>query len=288
VELVLKNEEKRNWAGRTIFIICIAIIFLLGVYPQESKARNPVAVKIGRGEAKVTALEGTAQYASEGGRWHSVKIGSILKGGDRVATGSKSRLEIVLSDGSLLRFADNTSFRIVQIDVNGNAGTRNAKVNVALGKTWANVSKTFGVKPNFEVSCENAVAGVRGTIYRMNVNDDQSALVRVYEGEVAVSGGGKTMGQSSATGGPPEKISGPVSIPGPRKVTMEEWVEIVRAMQQITISTAGLPGKPQPFTDAEDQEDWVDWNKQRDANATNANETSQGETGNGSFIEWFK
>ena len=110
----------------------------------------------------------------------------MLKAGDQVSTGPDSKMELALPDGSLLRFAENTKFKVVGIDMDMSAGRRIAQVNVALGKTWAKVNKGLGVKPNIEVSCENAVAGVRGTVYRMNVEQDKSVLLRVYEGEVSV------------------------------------------------------------------------------------------------------
>jgi ferric-dicitrate binding protein FerR (iron transport regulator) len=290
MELVLRKGTMGSRAGRIAVILFVLIICLLWFPPEGAAARRPMTVKIGQGEARVTALEGTAQVASERGRWRSLKTGGILKGGDQVQTGSRSRLEITLPDSSFLRFADHTNFKILQIDMSESAGTRNARVNMALGKTWANVSKTFGVKPNIEVACENAVTGVRGTVYRMNVNEDKSALVRVYEGEVRVWGGMKPMEQS-AVSGPPTSVSGPVSIPGPRSVSMEEWVEIIRAMQQITISASGVPGKPRGFTEAEDRDDWVDWNKARDE-SSGIPEASREEApeakGGGGFFNWFR
>jgi hypothetical protein len=290
MELVLKCGVTGSRAAKTAVMLFVLMACLLWFSQEGEAARRPMAVKIGPGEARVTALEGKAQVASEGGRWRALKKGNILKGGDQVQTGSQSRLEITLPDSSFLRFADNTNFKIVQIDMSEGANTRNARVNVALGKTWANVSKSFKVKPNIEVACENAVTGVRGTVYRMNVNEDKSALVRVYDGEVRVWGGGKPMDQS-AVSGPPTSVSGPVSIPGPRSVSMEEWVEIVRAMQQISISAAGIPGKARAFTDAEDRDDWVDWNKARDEN-TGTSEAAGEETpeaaGGGGFFNWFR
>jgi len=288
MELVLKSAVR--CAGKGAVMIFVLTACLLCFSQEGTAARKPMAVKIGPGEARVTALEGKVQAAPEGGKWRPLKKGSILKGGDQVQTGSQSRLEITLPDSSYLRFAANTNFKIVQIDMNEGTNTRNARVNVALGKTWANVSKSFRVKPNIEVACENAVTGVRGTVYRMNVNDDKAALVRVYDGEVRVWGGMKPL-ESSAVSGPPTSVSGPVSVPGPRSVSMEEWVEIVRAMQQISISAAGVPGKPRAFTEAEDRDDWVDWNKARDEQAgtsgTNREETPEA-AGGGGFFNWFR
>ncbi len=286
MEVVLKRKFE---LVRILRSFCLLFFLLLSLFlcPDAESARKPVAVKMGRGEAVVTALQGTAKLASADGGWRLLKTGNTLRGGDQVVTEANSRLEITLPDRSCLRFAENTSFKVVQIDVNEEANRRTVRVNVALGKTWTNVSKTFRVKPSIEVSCENAVAGVRGTIYRMNVNDDRSVLVRVYEGEVAVWGGGKATEQPTTKPGPPESVSGPISVPGPRKVTMEEWVKIVGAMQQIAISPTGVPGEPRSFTEEEDREDWVDWNKQRDAEAFGSDETSPPET-ESSFFNWFK
>ena len=94
-------------------------------------------------------------------------------------------MELLLPDNSVVRFAENTSFKIMQVS-DAQAGKRDVKIFMTIGKIWSNVRKAFG-KSGFEVSCENAVAGVRGTIYRMNVEDDKSALVKVYDGEVSVA-----------------------------------------------------------------------------------------------------
>ncbi len=286
MELVLKRKFELLRPPFSFFLLSLFLASLF-LCPDAESARKPVVVKMGGGEAVVTALQGTAKLALPDGGWRLLKTGNTMKGGDQVVTGADSRLEITLPDRSCLRFAENTSFKVVQIDVNEEANRRTVRVNVALGKTWANVSKTFRVKPKVEVSCENAVAGVRGTIYRMNVNEDRSVLIRVYEGEVAVWGGGKATERPTTKAGPPEGVSGPVSVPGPQKVTMEEWVELVKAMQQITVSPTGVAGKPCSFTEEEDREDWVDWNRRRDAEAFGSGETSTAET-ESSFFDWFK
>jgi hypothetical protein len=123
----------------------------------------------------------------------------------------------------------------------------------------------LGIKRKFEVSSDNAVAGVRGTVYRMNVQEDKSALVRVYDGEVAVSGGSKPPDAGEQTlGKKPTRIAGPKPIAGPQKITMEEWTVLLRSMQQISIRSDGVADKPREFTEQEDRDEWVDWNKQRD------------------------
>ncbi len=184
-------------------------------------------------------------------------------GGYEVQTGSKTRLELLMPDYSVIRFANNSHFKILQIETGDENKPRNVKVHMAIGRSWANLSRAVGKKGQFDLSCENAVAGVRGTIYRMNVWEDKSALVRVYDGEVSISGGGKEEERKPVMG-PPQKISGPKAIPGPKKVSMEEWTVIIQAMQQIQIGADGTAYEPREFTDQEDSNEWVKWNKSQD------------------------
>lgn len=245
-------------------VIFSAFAFLF-LFCGIAEAKRVVSVSMGRGEGKVTALKGTARWQTAGGGWGTLKPGQSLKGGEQVETGAGARLELTLPDASILRFAENTRFRIISIDMDESAGTRNAKINIALGKTWANVNKGLKVNPNIDVTSSNAVAGVRGTIYRMNVDEDQAVLVRVYDGQVSVEGGkGRKQEPKAPVLGQPSKISGPASVPGPHKVTMEQWVYIIKSMQQIRVSSTGIPSQPESFTLAEDRDEWVDWNRRRD------------------------
>ncbi|MDD5167545.1 MAG: FecR family protein [Syntrophales bacterium] len=244
-----------------VWMLMISLCFMLPSVAMAQK--KPMTVKIGAGQAVVGYLEGTAQALRKGtSDWRSLKLNSALSGGDEVSVGKKARLELTLPDRSTLRFADGTRFKIVQAFDK----TSDVKVHVTVGRAWANVSKAIGIKRKFEVSCDNAVAGVRGTIYRMNVNDDKSALVRVYDGEVAVAGATKPMDVGEQVfGKKPTKISGPTPIAGPTKIKMEEWVVLLRSMMQVSIGSNGKADKPREFTEGEDRDEWVDWNKKRDA-----------------------
>jgi hypothetical protein len=240
--------------------IQIALIsFILCMFSAYAYAKPLVTVKMLKGEAKVTALEGTAQTFCPGQKnARYLKIEDVLKSGCEVSTGEKSRLELALPDNSIIRFAENTRFKLQQADV-GDTGGRDVKISVTLGKVWSNVRKALGGKGEFQVSCENAVTGVRGTIYRMDVDEDKSAVVKVYDGEVSVTGVKKPTQQLSPT------VSGaPKAVAGPKPVSMEEWVYIVKSMQQIRIKSDGKAEEPKDFTEDEDRDAWVDWNKARD------------------------
>jgi hypothetical protein len=243
-------------------IFLLLTLALICISPGDVQAKKALKVNIDKGEARIGYLDGNIRVLPKGAQAsRALSMRDTLKGGDEVTIGSKSRLEIILPDQSRLRFADDTRFMILQA---GEASAPDVKVHLAVGRTWANVSKSLGIKRKFEISSDNAVAGVRGTVYRMNVDKDASALVRVYDGEIAVSGATKVPEAPKAIG-PPTKIAGPKKIAGPTKVTMEEWTVIIRSMQQITIGPDGTASKPREFTEQEDRDEWVDWNKTRDA-----------------------
>jgi hypothetical protein len=247
---------------KTIIFLFLFSLMFAGF--DQADAKRLMELKIGQGEARVNRLDGSAQVLRSGKTtWRSLKARDTLRGGDEVRTGSRTRLELIMPDYSAVRFADNSHFKILQLQAGDETTPRNVKVHVAVGRSWANLSRAVGKKGQFNLSCDNAVAGVRGTIYRMNVEQDKSALVRVYDGQVAVSGGG-TDEEKKPVFGPPQKVSGPKPIPGPRKVSMEEWVFIIKSMQQIRIGSDGKADKPRDFTEQEDQDDWVDWNKSQD------------------------
>ena len=140
------------------------------------------------------------------------------------------------------------------------------KVNLSVGKLWAKVKKLTTPDSSVVVETSNAVAGVRGTVYRVNVEEDTSALVKVYDGSVYVASPPK-----DTSGQPPVQVSKPTEVPGPsevpppyHQVTMEEWTYIVKAMQQISITSQGIASQPQDFDPQADADDWVKWNQERD------------------------
>jgi hypothetical protein len=250
----------------TAAVFASILCFMLTGVDAAVAARKAPVLKIAKGGAKVSALDGSAEILPEGQKkWRSLKMQDVLQGGDEVLTGSQSRIELTLPDHSNVRFADNTRFKILELSAGDDSKQKSARMQVALGRSWANLSKVAGgQKGGFELACENAVAGVRGTVYRMNVNEDKSALVRVYQGEVYVKGGGEKIPEAPKPIGAPEKVAGPKKIEGPRKVSMEEWTFIIKSMQQIVIRGDGTAETPRDFTEAEDRDPWVDWNKERD------------------------
>jgi hypothetical protein len=233
-------------------------------------AQEPEVVEIEGQEAEVTLIEGSADLSRrEPPLKRPLSQGDLLVDGDHVATGEQARLELGLPDGSFLRFAQKTTFELMSVNYDEQTKQRDIEVHAALGKTWAKVSDLVGGGGRFQVTTQNAVAGIRGTIYRMNVNSDTSVVVKVYKGAVEVSSPPKTAEKPGVVSTPstvegPQPVSGPHPVAGPRPVTMQEWTYIIRAMEQIVVYPDGTVSKPFRFDPELDMDDWVRWNQSRD------------------------
>jgi hypothetical protein len=237
-------------------VIMVALIVAVSVIAQA----------VDDSAAVVTRLDGNASVFAKG-----AKSGTPLKKNDRimkgqeVKVGDKSRIELKYPDGTVMRFAERSVIKMDDISYDGKTQNKNVKVNLGSGKVWANVKKLITADSRVEVKTVNAVAGVRGTVYRVNVEEDNSALVKVYDGAVNVSGVPKETAKSSNQFTAPVPVDGPREVPPPfHEVSMEEWTVIVKAMQQVSISPQGVASQPQDFTQQQDMDDWVKWNLERD------------------------
>ncbi|MFC1856929.1 FecR domain-containing protein [Thermodesulfobacteriota bacterium] len=243
----------------------VAILFLiLGAYPLLAQ-KDTVKIKMTGGKAVVSLLEGSASLLKKGmTKPQALSKGDFLTQGDRITIDVKSRLEVEMPDGSFVRFDEKTTFLLESIAYDKKTAKKDINVNMLLGKTWAHVPKFSGSKGRFAITTKTSVAGVRGTDFRMNVNQDYSAVLKVYEGEVAVSQRKDIdMAKAPVKLEEPTRVAGPQPVAGPHPVSMEKWTYIVRSLQQINIRPDGTAAKPFRFDIEKDLNDWVRWNQAR-------------------------
>jgi hypothetical protein len=242
------------------------LVLLLSPEGWGQPAKSPANVN----QAEVTYVVGRAEVLAKGETaWKPLRVGSLLSMEDEGRTAEQSRVEIRLPDRSILRFDQKSTFKMKSLFFDAQDGSRDLKVELPAGKTWANVRKAFGPKKTFEVASANAVAGVRDTVWRMSVDSDQSTMIRVYEGTVEVySPFVKPDYKPEETGfKAPREVRGPQEVAKPyQEVTKEQWEQIVLTqMMQVVVPAVGRPEAPTSFQTEDDQrEEWVRWNQQRD------------------------
>ncbi len=253
-------------AGKRSFLLTLAVVFALAAQSGAS-SDSGIVVELGGGSAAVSFLEGSAWLKKDGrDPEQPLKSGSRVFAGDVVRTGVGSRLELALPEGSFLRFDENTSFTMMASVYQEAEESRSIRIRMILGKAWARVSRLFKGRGGFAIETPTAVAGVRGTTYRLNLEKDHSAMVKVYDGEVEVR---RRRIEAPSTPGTaplktPHPVPGPKPVAGPQAVAMEDWVYIVGALQQIDIRADGTATEPFRFDIQADLDDWVRWNRTLD------------------------
>lgn len=220
----------------------------------------------GGSQATVSMIIGTAKIYETGVKTgRTLKKGDVLRARHEVRVAEKSRVELRLADGSVMRLAENTSLKMSRLMYNKKTDSKNVKVDLGIGKLWAKVKTLTTADSAVEVKTSNAVAGVRGTVYRVSVAEDKSATVKVYDGSVYVANPPRDPSTPAGAAAKPHEVPGPHEVAPPyHEVSMQEWSAIVQAMQQITISPQGVPSKPENFDPKADADDWVKWNQERD------------------------
>jgi len=229
---------------------------LLGAAAVHAAAPAPATAA-----GTVTFLAGEASRV-HGEQREALALGGAVYQGDVIETARRTRLELKLSDASVLRLGPVSRVELDAAAFGKGADDRKVSARLRVGNVWANVTKALGGEARFEVKTENAVAGVRGTTFRVDASKDKSVVVRVYSGTVAVAAGAipRPAHAGGAAGGKPERQQ----VAGPQEVTREQWERIVTNMMQVKVAADGTPSEPEKFALAKADE-WETWNRDRDA-----------------------
>lgn len=194
---------------------------------------------------KIAALEGEATRAPKaGGAAEALKVGSAVELGDTLTVKS-GNLKLELTDGSVIMLAPASVLEITEAEFEGQE-RKGFSGFLKGGSLWTKVKKALG-GGRFEVSTERAVAGVRGTIFRIDADalvkaakgrtqGRRASIVRVIEGSVAVKPSAEIARsiKKAAT----QKKGPRVEVAGPQEVTADEWEKIfvtLAANQQLVV-----------------------------------------------------
>lgn len=238
--------------------ILITVAAILTCYMPSFAADSPA------GTGTVTYVKGTAQKkGAKGEEWERAKENTQLISGDKVKTLEKTRAEIKLEAGKVIRLDENTTVDLVKL-VEESQNKVETDIKLEQGNLWAKVGK---LGENAELKVESPIAGasIRGTTFRVGVAIDGTTQLNVYEGAVEVYNP-----MQKATGPitrieAPREVAKPGYIEGPKEVSLDEWTYIVKEMQKFTISPSGAK-QVVKFSkkDSDEQSDWVKWNQEMD------------------------
>lgn len=135
---------------------------------------------------RVVMIEGAATVRPKStDAWAPIEKGVTLNTGDTVKTGSDARLRILMANRSVVDLGANSEMRFKFIS--GPPARRRVGLRAILGRLWARVARGAG-EDRFEIETDNAVAGVRGTSFFVEVGAQGDTTVTVSAGSVEMAG----------------------------------------------------------------------------------------------------
>ncbi len=134
--------------------------------------------------AVVTSLYGSVQVRHGTAGYTTAKLNEALRSGDAIKTGADSRAELGLGNGGYVRMDENSQLLLTHIQSDGTTSFQ-----ALLGGIWGTLENALTGNSRFEVNMPSAVASVKGTVFRCEVDEDGASETFVYEGEVDVTAG---------------------------------------------------------------------------------------------------
>ena len=205
---------------------------------------------------KISVLEGTAKRTN-GGETQELMVGSEIELNDTIEVGPKSNLKLTLTDESVIMLSPDSRLIIDEATFEGQ-DRKGFAARLGFGKIWASVKKALaGSDSKFEVKTDRAVAGVRGTIFRVDYDQQAKAMVpteklrmvvRVVEGRVVVSQMVRKAVKGQVPGGKPPKKGERKLTTGPQEISQEAWEQkFVELQAQKQVEVGEELGTAQPL-----------------------------------------
>ncbi|MFZ6774909.1 FecR domain-containing protein [Undibacterium sp. SXout7W] len=167
--------SKRNKIGDDRAIpIGTAILVPLELLPEEDS------------EARVIAMAGSSTIKPLNGSEAPLNLGAVLKEGAQITTGKNGFLTLALPDDSRISIPSNSQVSLDKLRKTKYTSSPRTEIGLLQGKIESRVSSLESNKGRFEVRSPLAIAGVRGTHFRVGVNDN-GIVNEVLTGGVAVA-----------------------------------------------------------------------------------------------------
>lgn len=199
--------------------------------PANQRIKIPVELlKVTPAAVTVTAVTGSVRYKKADGPFQALKAGDQLHGGENVITGPRASAAYRFADGTTLTQQESSKLGFGRLAAYGKTGMVSSEISLDGGRLEARASKQLAPMGGFKVVTPVAVAGLRGTDFRLNVDDAGKTLRNeVLEGAVAVDAQGREVrvegGQGTvAEAGKPPQPPRPL-LPAPESAGLPASVE---------------------------------------------------------------
>ncbi|RJP69581.1 MAG: hypothetical protein C4532_10570 [Candidatus Abyssobacteria bacterium SURF_17] len=151
---------------------------------EDIKSINKTRLDVARG--KIVELTGDVEVLPKGEtQWKAAEAGMGLDEGDRVRSGPDSKAVAIFANQLIIAVEQNSNVNLEKLQQSRRTGI-NAKVNLDGGQLWNDVGQLKSKRSKFYVETPQAVTGVRGTVFTVQVTPEATTKVAVVKGTVDV------------------------------------------------------------------------------------------------------
>ncbi|MHB2150675.1 FecR domain-containing protein [Calditrichota bacterium LG25] len=137
--------------------------------------------------ARVKFVLGTVELMRQGKtNWQKVRFHQRVYEGDRIRTALNSRVELAMPDGSVIKINENSMFDVTEIKTPERDQSDRMGFTLWVGSLFAKFKKIVEERQSRVIETPSAVVAVRGTEFDLEVDRQQTTVVRVYEGRVSL------------------------------------------------------------------------------------------------------
>ena len=182
--------------------------------------------------ARVSSVSGSVQVKTPGGSsFIPLRDQALVTSGAVVQTGPGGSATLNWIDGSRLLVGPATTMTVLKCQVNRDTRAETSLFNLTTGNLLVRVRKLLSGQSKFEIRTPTATAGVRGTIFSVQVSPAGQTQIAVLEGQVNLDAAGQTL---SVT-------------PGYRAIASADKAEVQRLSAAERARLEGTPGALGPY-----------------------------------------
>jgi len=152
----------------------------------------------------VKSLSGESIKVTDG-KITPVNNQTIFTLGDELRVAANATITLVFADNTEITLSDSVLITFDHLSEYGETGMVDTRVRLQGGKVEIRAAKQIGAGSRLDIQTASAITSVRGTIFRVGVNNKQEkqddfSIVEVLEGEVGVSNGNDSIGVKQGFG----------------------------------------------------------------------------------------
>lgn len=180
-------------------------------------------------------------YRTDGDDGQQLRVGDSLEEGGRIETGENGAVEVRFADGSSFSLRPDSVLSLVRSREKGD-GLVLRELFLRAGRVVSRIRKATGREQRHNIRTPSAVAGARGTEYRVSVDAEETTRSEVLAGAVAVEAMRREVGLREGEGTGVRKGEAPqpprllLSPPAPLAL------EPVYRSEPVRIGFAAVPG----------------------------------------------